>query len=114
MKPTTKNDKVKKEQTRDGPMMRDDRGEMKDDEGCEERQKGHQDGHHQHTSKVLFFSFEQFDNGSKMKIGDNIMGNTCVKVEVKGIQEGCQERHWVCHEGHQDEVSLNLHLGEKG
>jgi hypothetical protein len=37
MKPTTKNDKVKKEQTRDGPMMRDDRGEMKDDEGCEER-----------------------------------------------------------------------------
>jgi hypothetical protein len=23
--------------TSDGPMMRDDRGEMKDDEGCEER-----------------------------------------------------------------------------
>jgi len=37
MRPTTKKDKVKKEQTSDGLMMRDDRDEMKDDEGCEER-----------------------------------------------------------------------------
>lgn len=36
MKPTTKNGKVKREQTSDGPMMRDDRGEMKDDDRCEE------------------------------------------------------------------------------
>jgi hypothetical protein len=27
---------VKREQTSDGPMMRDDRGEMKDDDKCEE------------------------------------------------------------------------------
>jgi len=48
-----------------------------------------------------------------MKIGDNIVGNTCVKVEVTGIQEGCQKKYWVHHEGHKDELSPNLHLGER-
>jgi hypothetical protein len=36
MRPTTKNDKVKRKQTSDRPMMQDDRGEMKDDDKCEE------------------------------------------------------------------------------